>query len=248
MENSVDKLVALINKKIVNYQNKVDQKYKLDAITGKAFEVFYEMSPELDYTKLDDNVFCDEFLEKVRREIKGEDTHVPDPPDPTGEKTGESESAEKLIDSISQLEYDEDNPLIKTPVDFEEGNIKLAILLIEKFFSLPVIEKEAYKVRIKKKEIQRQIDELKKQVKIIKGDERLINETKIENRDIREIETDINELEKSLYFVSPMQELFSETAILSFQRRAFMRVKHQWKEIIQNINEEVLNNLEEYSS
>lgn len=242
MEKGEHKLIELITNKIVNYQNKVDQKYEIHEITGKAFEIFYEMVPEPDYSKLDDKTFCDEFLEKVRKGIKGEGKHVPEPPPkgPMGTETGDDEAIEEPIDPISQI--------IKTPLDFEEGNPKLAILLIDKFFSLPAIEKEAYKVRIKKKEIQRQIDELKNQEHIIKGDERLTNETKKENRDISEIEADIKELEESLNFVSPMQDMFSETAIFSFQRRAFMRVKHQWKEIKQKVNEEVIDNLEEYSS
>jgi len=207
-------------------------RFTLEAITGETFEIFLDLSPELDYSKLKDREFKSIFLSKLREIIFKEEYNlvfnnkgipIPDP------------------DSIVP-DIDRDN-IIETPLDIEGTNSKRAILLVERFFDLPIIEKEAYKLRIKNQSIKYQIKKLQENIGTIKKNKSLNNN--IREEEIKSLHRQIKELEVELLNQntnSQLSEFLSPIGILTIQRRASIRIKNQWATLKRLLNQDIISN------
>lgn len=218
------------NKLVINYiyqdKEKQEIEQKDDVIRrltreylGPSFEVFIEMNPKCDYSRLEDEGFVQELIKQIRAKVDFSKSKGPSKPPP----------------QEPPIILDDEDYFIESPLDIERDP-EQAFLLIYKFFDLPILEKEAYLLRIKNNEKYKEIVNYSRKIKEIRYDKVLSNE----NRDnkIEELEKLIKELEDEIIKNSDsnLSEIFSNYGILSLQRRAAIRIKLQWHNIQRKLN------------
>jgi hypothetical protein len=218
-------------------------------LTGPAFKLFCIWS---NYSKeaIIDESFCREFIR----------THDPSNNDPIEEMPDYSRLEEKEFREVFltilkkclwksnriETSLDTDPPPIlpyeqrqryENPLDIEDDPYN-ACLLIDKFFDMPYIEQEAYKLRIKNDAIRNEISKLKKGLKVAMNEKECDDGERKRKKD--EMVSEIGELEELLQNnkESELSEIFSPFGILSLQRKATLRVKIQWEQIKFRMNEE----------
>lgn len=225
-----------------------------------AFLVFTRMSPDVNYELIDDDEFRKSLIENIRKEIKTEIKHEAFIQENRGTYSDSGPDSIPLIIDIENIrdkdiikEYDEetgtsindgsnpylgsDLPTISTPFDLESlRDFSAAKNLVEHFFELPLLEKEAYLLRINNTSTLFEINWLKSERRLLFKDKDLQKEVKIEK--IAKIENEIKILEKKIMQnqESWLSSYFSPIGINSLQRRAAIRIKMQWHDISKNIH------------